>query len=142
MASKDRLETIGSFTGPLEAHLAKGRLEAEGITAHIAHEHHIWAVWAYSNALGGVKIQVDRKDAVQAREILRDLVEGKYEDDLKAEFPDLKEQACPRCGSTRFESRIPLVRIPLAIFTLGIGFTFPMRREIHRCLQCGKRWRS
>ena len=50
--------TIASFTSPLEAHMARGRLEAEGIPAFIAHENHIWAEWFLSNALGGVKVQV------------------------------------------------------------------------------------
>ena len=42
----------------MEAHIFRLRLEAEGIFAVVAHEHHVWANWPYAMALGGVKVQV------------------------------------------------------------------------------------
>ena len=35
------LVTIATFTNPLEAHIVRGRLQAEGIETYVAHEHHI-----------------------------------------------------------------------------------------------------
>ena len=136
-----KLVTVGIFTGPIDAHLAKGRLEAEGIPTFIAHEHHIWANWALSHALGGVKLQVVSENAVQAQAILKEHVEGKYEIALKEEFPDITGNSCPRCGSKEFKSAIPFGLLDLVVLTLGlISIIFPVRREKHTCLKCGNKW--
>ena len=137
-----KLVTVGTFTGPIEAHLAKGRLEAEGIPAFVAHEHHIWANWVYSHALGGVKLQVASEKADQAAAILKEHIEGKYEAALKEEFPDIKDSACPKCGSKNFKSTIPFGLLALVIFSLGaLAIIFPVRRENHACLKCGNKWK-
>lgn len=41
-------KTVDSYTSPIDAYLAKGRLEAEGIPAFVAHDNHVWANWMYS----------------------------------------------------------------------------------------------
>ncbi len=136
-----RLVTVGTFTGPIEAHLAKGRLEAEGIPAFLAHEHHIWANWVFSQALGGVKLQVVAENAARAEAILRENVGGGYEAALKQQFPDIRENACPQCGAKEFKSAIPLGLLVLLIVTLGLASViFPVRRENHTCVQCGHKW--
>jgi len=61
---------IASFGLPWEAHLAKARLEAEGIRAVLLDEQAISANPFYSPALGGVKLAVAAPDAARAREIL------------------------------------------------------------------------
>lgn len=48
------LVTIERCTDPIQAHTLLGRLEAEGIRAFVAHEHHVWANWFMSDALQGV----------------------------------------------------------------------------------------
>ena len=68
-----KLITITSYSEPIEAYIVKGRLEAEGIPAFIANEHHISLAWYLSHALGGVKIQVHMKDKNKAEEILSSL---------------------------------------------------------------------
>jgi len=136
-----KLVTVGSFTGPIEAHLAKGRLEAEGIPAFVAHEHHVWANWVFSHALGGVKVQVMPEHTTQAAAILKEHVEGKYEVALKEEFPDIQDNACPKCGSREFKSSIPFGLLVLVILTLGlVSIIFPARRVNHTCLRCGNKW--
>ncbi len=62
--------TISTFDNLADAHIAKGRLEAEGIQAKLADAHLVQTDWLYSAALGGIKLQVDEKDAEQARRIL------------------------------------------------------------------------
>src|SRR4051794_33319531 len=49
--------TIASFQFPVEAHVAKGMLQSEGIEARILDENVIAINCLYSNALGGVKVQ-------------------------------------------------------------------------------------
>lgn len=75
------LITVATFTSPWEAHIAKGRLEAEGITVYIADEHHIWVNWFYSQALGGVKLQVSDLDVPDAARVLSELSAGAFDDD-------------------------------------------------------------
>ena len=137
-----KLATVGIFIGPIEAHIAKGRLEAEGIPAFIAHEHHIWANWMFSHALGGVKLQVAAENAAEAETILGDHMKGMYESELADEFQDIEANACPRCGSMEFNSKIPFGSLVLLVATLGIGVIFPLRRERHVCLRCGSKWRD
>ncbi len=37
-----KFKTVADFTFPIEAYLAKERLETEGIPAGVAHENHVW----------------------------------------------------------------------------------------------------
>tara|TARA_R100001143_G_scaffold755_1_gene2242 strand:- start:4968 stop:5165 length:198 start_codon:yes stop_codon:yes gene_type:complete len=48
------LKTVATFSFPHEAHIARAKLESEGIPALVADEHTINMQWLYSNALGGV----------------------------------------------------------------------------------------
>lgn len=137
------LVTIETFTGPIEAHLAKGRLEAEGIPAFVVNEHHVWANWTLSHALGGVRVQVASADAERAARILEDHAAGKFASALEEEFPDLEAERCPQCGSDDFESQRPLGMLAWVVMTLGlISVIFPVRRAKRACKQCGATWRN
>src|SRR6185437_8815829 len=71
MDPSDPLITIASFALPVEAHLARTKLESEGIEAHVADENIVSINWLYSNAVGGVKLQVPESQADRARQILQ-----------------------------------------------------------------------
>lgn len=66
------LVTIARFSLPLEAHIAKSKLEANAIPAYVANEHTINMNWLYSDAMGGVQLQVEHEDAAQALVILEE----------------------------------------------------------------------
>jgi hypothetical protein len=51
------LVPVASFATPLEAHLIKGLLEAEGLQVAIADEHLVSANSALAYAVGGVKLE-------------------------------------------------------------------------------------
>ena len=68
--------TVGSYTYPFEAHVARGRLEAEGIPAYVADEHTINMYSLYSVAMGGVRVQVPDEYAERARAILQSAEPG------------------------------------------------------------------
>ncbi|MDP6438554.1 MAG: hypothetical protein QGH74_02870 [Candidatus Brocadiia bacterium] len=53
MAEEDRLVTIAAFSLPHEAHLARLRLEAEGIPCFVVDENIVAINWLYSNAARG-----------------------------------------------------------------------------------------
>ncbi len=64
------LITVASFSFPHEAHIAKAKLCSENIPATLADEYTIGMQWLYSDALGGVKVQVPAPFAQRAIEIL------------------------------------------------------------------------
>jgi len=64
--------TILTFTYPHEAHLAKVKLESEGIEVQITDEMTVQVHNFYSNAIGGVKLLVRETDLQKANQILID----------------------------------------------------------------------
>ena len=66
----DRIETVGNFLNRVDAEIACGALQAEGIEAMVAADDaagtrpHLW--------LSGVGIRVHANDAERAKQILRD----------------------------------------------------------------------
>ena len=135
--------TVTSHTSPWEAHITKGLLESEGITVQLANEHVVWADWSFSNAVGGVQVQVAETDVVRAQAILQTLEDGAYETALKAEQPAIEDNQCPQCQSKDFDSHFPNHLLLLVAMTLGIcGVIFPLRKELHQCRFCGLKWKS
>ena len=135
------LITIATFTNPLEAHIVRGRLETEGIETFVAHEHHIWANWFLSTALGGVKLQVRPEDAQRAGEILQQEQAGDYEALITdaAEEPPSAQPTCPMCHSeditpVRLSGRISLLIVWLSSLPL------PYSSVTMSCRKCGHSW--
>ncbi len=116
-----QLVTLAAFNMPHQAHLAKSRLEAEGIPVFIRDEHLISINWFYSPALGGVKLQVPDVNLKEAREILDSVPDVGLTDEeaLSAtpieepgpEPPEIME--CRHCGSRGFveELNYPVERL-------------------------------
>jgi hypothetical protein len=62
--------TVATFDTSPEAHIAMGRLKAEGIECHLADEHLVQIDWLYSIAVGGIKLQVLPQQVDEALRIL------------------------------------------------------------------------
>ncbi|MBS0432212.1 MAG: hypothetical protein JSS21_07375 [Proteobacteria bacterium] len=132
---------VGSYINPWDAHIACGRLKAEGVDAWVAYDRHVWADWPLSIALGGARIIVLAMEMQAARTILAAHDHGEYESCLSEEDLAAARLHCPACGSTdiktgRFSSQIPLLSV-MAFF----GAIFPVRLDRHRCMHCGCDWR-
>ena len=137
------LKTVESFTGPMDAHLAKGRLEAEGITASVVHENHIWANWMLSHALGGVKLQVAESNIEVAKIILKQHTNGVFEESLSQEFNDIVVNSCPNCGTPEYVSSALVFSKIMLILTFGLfGVIYKIRKENHKCVKCGCKWKD
>src|SRR4051812_30815466 len=54
-----RMTTIAQFSKAEDAHLLRLRLEAGGVAAYIQDENTSQADWLLSDAIGGVKVEVD-----------------------------------------------------------------------------------
>ena len=68
----NRFVTVKTFTYPLEVAVIRGRLEAEGIECFAQDELTAQVNPFYSNAIGGVKLQVRERDLSHAIEILEE----------------------------------------------------------------------
>lgn len=67
------LVTICRYSFPYEAHVARALLESEGIPVFLADEHTINMQWLYSDALGGVRLQVPEAFVERAVTLLQEL---------------------------------------------------------------------
>lgn len=129
--------TVARFTDAIAAHIAKGRLESEGIRVFIANEQHVWLNWLYSNALGGVEVQVMEEDEQKAREVLQQVREGFFAE-LESGDGDL---VCPKCDSGDIEERKTSRKAAfLSLFFLQ--FPLPFSRNNHLCRKCGNKWQE
>ncbi len=66
----DEFVTIATFDKTTDAHIAMGRLAAEGIQAVLFDDNMVQMDWLYAIALGGIKLRVTRGDEATARRIL------------------------------------------------------------------------
>lgn len=66
----DELVTVATYDKITDAHIALGRLAAEGIKAMLFDEQMVQMDWLYSIALGGIKLRVARSAAGSARRVL------------------------------------------------------------------------
>lgn len=66
----DEYITVATFDRTTDAHIAMGRLAAEGIRALLFDDNMVQMDWLYAIALGGIKLRVARSDERLARRIL------------------------------------------------------------------------
>jgi hypothetical protein len=66
------LETVRTYWNLIEAELAKGLLDAEGIEAFLFDDNMIRMDYFQASALGGIKLRVDRKNLEEANLILNE----------------------------------------------------------------------
>lgn len=122
--------SIWSYDNYVPAHLAMGRLKAEGIECWLKDENTVTIDPILTNAVGGIKLMVDERMAKEGLDILKQL-----EEEYKASL------ACPNCGSHSIE----FVSSPRkasnwisAISTYLLGsFAMAAEKEYH-CFNCGQ----
>lgn len=130
-----RWTRIAQFDQPLEAHLARGRLEAAQIPVRVADEHLVANDWLLSGALGGIKLSVPAEHAETARALLDEI-------DATAKLAD-ETPTCPHCGSTRIEARreswaFNVVAVAAVLLTAGLALF--LKRPRFTCRACGRQW--
>jgi hypothetical protein len=119
--------TIATFSKPEEAHLLRTRFEAVGLPAFVQDENIVQLNWLYSNAIGGVRVQVPDTDAAAAREFLAA--------DAPQPSPGADDIPCPACGSHRTAPDETFRRLAfLSILLLQFPAVCPRGRW--RCMDC------
>ncbi|MBV0932635.1 putative signal transducing protein [Marinobacterium weihaiense] len=125
------LVTIARYTYPYEAQIARALLDSEGIRAFVADEQTINMQWLYSDALGGVRLQVAAEDVERACQLLAEDREAPL---LEQEGED--RPACPVCGSRNTAHHLIGRRWAFLMF-LAIDFPLFRVRDGLRCHACG-----
>lgn len=128
----ENLVTIARYSTTYEANMVKSQLESAGIPAFVADEYTIGVNWLYSNALGGVKVQVPESLAPEALEILAAETEAPQTSEPDAE-------TCPECKSNNTEDFLEKRTSFLTWVLLGLPLLLPTEKK--RCNDCGHRWR-
>jgi hypothetical protein len=113
--------TVARFRDLSEALLAKAMLESAGIECFLADQDLVRMDWLYSNAIGGMRLQVKEEDADAATEILKQPIPSNFELDGTGEA--YEQRRCPNCQS------------------LDIQFE-PFCLNIRKCNSCGQVWQS
>lgn len=133
-----RLVAIAGFGEPHEAHLAKGRLEAEGVPAFIAGEHLAGMNATFADTGGLIRLEVAPEAAEQALAILdRDHSSMFVDEDSGAAMrSSATTSLCPCCGSA---SIVEEERAGGAILKVLLEALSGRRR---RCFTCGHRWKK
>jgi hypothetical protein len=142
----ENFKTLITFTLPQDAHLAKGFLESEGIETVIKDELTAQVNNFYSNAIGGVKLQVKESDYENGILILK---KGGYinsdnkKDEKKIEIVHLdkttNKKICPFCQSDNIgNKKVPNI---LTIILLIFNFFFPIYKRSYICYDCNKAWK-
>ena len=131
--------TVANYSRPVDAHLARTKLESEGITCFVTDEVFVQVNWLFPS-VGGVKLKVPAEEAQRAKDILRPtprLVVVAADD---AVIPD-DEMICPRCRSFdvyyhRFSHRLA------ALVATLFSFLVPWLSYKWVCKQCGYEWKD
>lgn len=111
--------TIARYHDPIEAHIACGRLRAEGIDAHVADDQVAVANWEWRLAVGGTRLRVADAHATRARGVLQELDAGGFA--LEEDLPHDPALLAPNRES--WSSRIAWVALML------FGIPLPWRRR-------------
>jgi len=138
MSKRTPFSIVETHTSPWEAHISRALLESEGIPVFLANEHHIWANWPYSLALGGVRVLVPVGYVDAAVNVFKIRDSGKLQTALLAQCP-FGQPTCLQCGSTKLIQRLSLLSIAVAICLWGIGLPYPPAKGA-KCTACGS-WR-
>lgn len=125
---------LNSYGNYVEAHIAKGVLEEEGITCWLKDENTVTIDPILTNAVGGIKLMVAREDAQRAWELLNALLQEQRQ-----------KISCPKCGSHQVEmvsSPRKLSNWASAIIGFFItSYAMPVEKLLH-CFDCGHEFKA
>jgi len=116
------MKTIATYSKLDDAYLARSRLEGSGVVAFIPNEYTASNAWARTQAMGGIRLQVQDEDCDRANEVLG--IRPHARGDL----------VCPHCGSHNV--RLRELSAAAALGILFFGFILPAKSRKADCLDC------
>jgi hypothetical protein len=136
----EELITIKTYTYPHEVYVERGKLESEGIQTFLKDEATVQVYNFYSNAVGGVKLQVFAVDAERAITILNSVKETPRAITVFSKKELESSSLCPFCGSENISKKKNATWLTLIPYLL-VGFILPVYRNSYICFECDQRWR-
>lgn len=150
----DKLVTLATFMYPTEAYPLMSKLESEGIECFLDGENTVTVMPFFSNAIGGVKLNIKNSDAEKALQILKQNKQY-FEEKRKRQkkIPDAFSKGyvqvdtfCPECESINvYRKKFPLYKtILVTIFSLNWLAHLPLAFMVkqHYCADCGHVWKQ
>lgn len=132
--------TVATYWTPVDAQIARLRLEGGGIDVIILDENLIATDWLYANAVGGIKLQVPAPAAARACALLvrpGDTAVARNDGQPVSDGQTL----CPQCGSPDIYPASLSRRLSvLALFVCSLLLPLALGRR-SRCAACGYEWR-
>lgn len=111
---KDSLKTIAVFQYSAEALIIKAKLESENVSVFLADEYTVDTDPLVSNAIGGVKLQVDFEQVERAKSIIKMIDASLLKEEIR----------CVNCHSVNFNLRITFRNIVLKLIPINGQFEY------------------
>jgi len=113
--------TILTFTYAHEAFISQSKLESEGVTSYLKDENTTQIYGFYSNAIGGVKLQVLESDVQKAIEILNITVE----ENIPQSYTFISKlqmvgQNIPLLKNVQWELRLLIIAVVIVVSIIAI----------------------
>lgn len=124
--------TVAAYSDPIEAQLALGLLQAEGIPARLDDTGTAIANWEWRLAIGGMRLRVPDAQAIHARRVLAALEAGEYalvDEDVDGDGVERGAPAADAAGALEAPDReTTSSRLAWAALML-LGLPLPWRRR-------------
>jgi hypothetical protein len=128
--------TVQRYRDLPEAMVAQGMLASAGIDSYLRDENTIRMDWMWSQAMGGVRLEVAEEDAEAALELLAAPIPESYSaEDVGEAFT---QPRCPVCGS--LDVRHPGINKMLSYALMWLGMPFPVPSKSWHCETCRAEW--
>ncbi|MGE5393180.1 MAG: DUF2007 domain-containing protein [Candidatus Saccharibacteria bacterium] len=132
----DRIVVYQTFSDPVNAHIVKGLLDSNGINCFISDENIVSVNPLYSQAVGGVKLNVFERDIPRINSLLN---AGITSEETEATDKTNSSIVCPNCNSHNVayggsvKQKFGLWNMILPFLLMVYPFT--MRKAYH-CFNC------
>jgi len=140
-------KTVITFTQPHEAHIAKGVLESVGIVSIVRDDLTAQVNNFYSNAIGGVKVDIKESDLDKGITTLRNagyIIEDTSKDFRNIELVELTRNIdkthCPFCKSDNISLKKEANLLTVIVYFI-LGVLFPIFKRSYVCYECNKEWK-
>jgi hypothetical protein len=139
----DKIVVYQTFSDPINANIVKGLLDSQGIECFLADENIVTLNALYSNAVGGVKLNVFEKDVERISALLES-------ENIPTETDQVKEEEkgkviCPNCHSDNVSYGGSVKRkfgyLDIFIAFLVMIYPFTMRKTFH-CFDCNHEFKK
>lgn len=131
-----KLITLKSFDASMDAHLLKSKLEFNNIRCYLKDEYTAESNHLYSNAIGGIKLQINEKDLEAAKLVMRE---------MGIQIAQNAENiSCPSCQSPTVQKGATVVLkskgIKRELHQFFSGILPFMYKKTFLCVNCGQQF--